>query len=79
MNDEWKRPTTVDEISGDWAPLELGHFVELRLRSIEAIPASDGTFHLVFSRDIMGHVAALSTIYRLLGKLEERVYPLRRM
>ncbi len=36
---------------------EYGHLVELRLGSIEQIPADDGMFDLVFSRDMMGHVA----------------------
>ncbi|MEA2000448.1 MAG: class I SAM-dependent methyltransferase [Actinomycetota bacterium] len=36
---------------------EYGHLVEVRLGAIEQIPAEDGQFDLVFSRDMMGHVA----------------------
>lgn len=38
---------------------EQGHLVELRLGSIEQIPADDGSFQLVFSRDMLGHVEDL--------------------
>lgn len=38
---------------------EYGQMVELRLGSIEQIPAEDGTFRLIFSRDMMGHIADL--------------------
>lgn len=38
---------------------EFGRMVELRLGSIEQIPAEDGTFRLIFSRDMMGHIADL--------------------
>lgn len=41
------------EIVGD---NEYGHMVELRLGSIEQIPAEDDTFRLIFSRDMMGHI-----------------------
>jgi SAM-dependent methyltransferase len=33
--------------------------VDLRLGSIEHIPAEDGTFRLVFSRDMLGHIEDL--------------------
>ncbi len=36
---------------------EYGHLVDLRLGSIEQIPAEDDTFDVVLSRDMMGHVA----------------------
>jgi cyclopropane fatty-acyl-phospholipid synthase-like methyltransferase len=39
---------------------EYGHLVELRLGSIEQIPADDGRFQLVFSRDMLGHVEDLA-------------------
>ncbi len=35
---------------------DVGHLVELRLGSIEAIPAEDDEFDVVLSRDMMGHV-----------------------
>jgi SAM-dependent methyltransferase len=38
---------------------EFGHMVELRRGSIEQIPAEDDAFALIFSRDMMGHVADL--------------------
>jgi cyclopropane fatty-acyl-phospholipid synthase-like methyltransferase len=38
---------------------EYGHMVELRLGSIEAIPAEDGAFGLVLARDMLGHVEHL--------------------
>ena len=44
------------EIVGDHA---YGHMVELRLGSIEEIPASDDSFRLIFSRDMLGHIADL--------------------
>jgi cyclopropane fatty-acyl-phospholipid synthase-like methyltransferase len=37
-----------------------GHMVELRLGSIEQIPADDGAFQLVFSRDMLGHIEDLA-------------------
>lgn len=37
-----------------------GHLVELRPGSIEQIPATDGSFRLVFSRDMLGHVEDLA-------------------
>lgn len=38
-----------------------GHLVDVRPGAIEQIPAPDGEFDLVFSRDMMGHVADLDT------------------
>ena len=38
---------------------DYGHMVELRLGSIEQIPADDEAFRLIFSRDMLGHVADL--------------------
>jgi len=35
---------------------EYGHLVEVRLGSIEQIPAEDAAFDLVFSRDMLSHV-----------------------
>ncbi|MCP4223100.1 MAG: class I SAM-dependent methyltransferase [Actinomycetia bacterium] len=39
---------------------EYGHLVELRLGSIEQIPAEDGSCQLVFARDILGHIEDLA-------------------
>lgn len=39
---------------------DRGHLVELRLGSIERIPADDESFRLVFSRDMLGHVEDLA-------------------
>ncbi|MCP3935878.1 MAG: methyltransferase domain-containing protein [Actinomycetia bacterium] len=39
---------------------ECGHLVELRTGSIEQIPAEDGSFQLVFSRDMLGHIEDLA-------------------
>ncbi len=39
---------------------ECGHLVELRPGSIEQIPAEDGSFQLVFSRDMLGHIEDLA-------------------
>jgi cyclopropane fatty-acyl-phospholipid synthase-like methyltransferase len=38
---------------------ECRHLVELRLGSIEQIPADDGEIQLVFARDMLGHVEDL--------------------
>ena len=38
---------------------EYGHLVEIRLGSIEQIPAEDGDFQLVFARDMLGHIEDL--------------------
>lgn len=38
---------------------EFGHLVELRLGSIEKIPADDGGFDLALARDMLGHVEDL--------------------
>jgi SAM-dependent methyltransferase len=42
---------------------EFGHLVELRLGAIENIPADDGVFALVLSRDMMGHVEDLDRAF----------------
>ncbi len=39
------------------AESEFGHLVDVVLGRIEEIPAADGHFDLVFSRDMLGHVA----------------------
>ncbi len=39
---------------------EFGHLVELRLGSIERIPADDHSFQLVFARDMLGHIEDLT-------------------
>lgn len=44
------------EIVGDH---EYGHMVDLRLGSIEQIPAEDGAFRLIYSRDMLGHIEDL--------------------
>jgi ubiquinone/menaquinone biosynthesis C-methylase UbiE len=36
---------------------QYGHMVDLRIGSIEHIPAGDDEFRLILSRDMMGHVA----------------------
>jgi cyclopropane fatty-acyl-phospholipid synthase-like methyltransferase len=38
---------------------EFGHMVELRIGAIERIPAEDGVFDLVLSRDMLGHIEDL--------------------
>lgn len=50
-------PANIAEGQGLVANHGCGHLVELRLGSIEHIPAPDDTFDLVLSRDMMGHVA----------------------
>ncbi|MDJ0790653.1 MAG: methyltransferase domain-containing protein [Acidimicrobiia bacterium] len=40
----------------DAADHEFGHLVDLQLGTIEDIPADDGAFDLIFSRDMIGHV-----------------------
>ena len=39
---------------------EYGHLVELRMGSIEQIPADDASFRFVFARDMLGHVKDLA-------------------
>lgn len=36
-----------------------GHMVDMRLGAIERIPADDGSFRLVFARDMLGHIEDL--------------------
>ena len=43
---------------------EYRHLVELRLGTIEQIPAEDGGFQLVFSRDMLGHIEDLGLALR---------------
>jgi cyclopropane fatty-acyl-phospholipid synthase-like methyltransferase len=38
---------------------EYGHMVDVKPGSIEQIPAEDNTFRLIFSRDMLGHIADL--------------------
>ena len=49
---------------------EYGHLVDVRIGSIERIPAEDGAFELVLSRDMLGHIAdlapALAECFRVL-------------
>jgi cyclopropane fatty-acyl-phospholipid synthase-like methyltransferase len=49
----------------------FGHLVELRQGAIEQIPADDGTFTFLISRDMMGHIenldVALSECVRVLA------------
>jgi SAM-dependent methyltransferase len=42
---------------------EFGHLVELRLGAIESIPAENGVFDLVLSRDMLGHVEDLDRAF----------------
>lgn len=48
------------EIVGDH---EYGAMVELRLGSIEQIPAEEGAFQLIFSRDMLGHIEDLERAF----------------
>ncbi len=41
------------------AEAEHGHLVELRLGTIEQIPAEAGDFQLIFARDMLGHIEDL--------------------
>jgi SAM-dependent methyltransferase len=47
------------------------HLVELRLGAIEQIPADDGSFQLIFARDMLGHIEdlalALTECHRVLA------------
>jgi SAM-dependent methyltransferase len=45
--------------AGIVADHEFAHLVELRLGSIEHIPAVDGEFTLIYSRDMLGHIEDL--------------------
>lgn len=40
-----------------------GHLVEMRLGVIEQIPAGDGEFSVVFSRDMLGHIEDLELAF----------------
>jgi len=46
----------IDRATRAVAEHEYGYLVEVRLGSIEQIPADDGAFDLVFSRDMLSHV-----------------------
>jgi cyclopropane fatty-acyl-phospholipid synthase-like methyltransferase len=48
---------------------EYGHLVELRLGSIEEIPADDGVFGLVQSRDMLGHIEDLGVALAECGRV----------
>ncbi|NNF63221.1 MAG: class I SAM-dependent methyltransferase [Acidimicrobiia bacterium] len=60
------RVLSVDPVQAniDWgieniAEHEYGHLVEIKLGTINDIPAADDAFDAVFARDMMGHVADL--------------------
>jgi ubiquinone/menaquinone biosynthesis C-methylase UbiE len=55
--------TNVEQATRAIADHEYGHLVEARLGSIEQIPADDGVFDLVFSRDMLVHVADLEQAF----------------
>lgn len=48
---------------------EHGHMVDLRLGSIEQIPAEDDAFQLIFSRDMLGHVENLERALTECGRV----------
>ena len=50
----------VDWAADDIAQHEHGHLVESKLGAINAVPALDGTFDAIFSRDMLGHVEDLA-------------------
>ena len=50
-------PANVADGRKNLADHELGHMVDVVFGGIEAIPAEDDSFDLIFSRDMMGHVA----------------------
>lgn len=54
-------PATANVENGrhNVADHEYGHLVDIRQGSMEQIPCSDGEFALVFSRDMLAHVADL--------------------
>lgn len=54
-------PANIEEGRRAVAKHEYGHMVELMLGAIEDIPIGDGECALVFSRDMMSHVADIDT------------------
>ena len=50
-------PANIADGRKNVAEHEFGHQVDVVLGGIEAIPAEDDSFDLIFSRDMMGHVA----------------------
>ena len=48
---------------------DCGDMVDLRLGSIERIPAEDGAFQLIFSRDMLGHVEDLERAFVECGRV----------
>jgi cyclopropane fatty-acyl-phospholipid synthase-like methyltransferase len=64
-------PVNVQDGEAAVAEHEFGHLVEVVLGTIEQIPADDGAFTFVFSRDMFAHVedadAALSECARVLA------------
>ncbi|NND04600.1 MAG: class I SAM-dependent methyltransferase, partial [Acidimicrobiia bacterium] len=46
----------IDWGSEDIAKHEHGHLVEIKLGTINEIPAADAKFDAIFARDMMGHV-----------------------
>lgn len=52
-------PANIDAGIKAVAEHDHGHLVDVRLGAIEKIPAGDGEFDLVFSRDMMSHIAGL--------------------
>jgi cyclopropane fatty-acyl-phospholipid synthase-like methyltransferase len=64
------RAVSVDPVAANLAEGERlladhdhSHLVELRLGTIETIPAEDGAFDLVLSRDMLGHIEDLDTAF----------------
>ncbi len=52
-------PANIERGSEIVADHEHGHLVDMRLGSIEKIPADDGFFDLILSRDMLGHIENL--------------------
>ncbi len=42
---------------------DCGHLVEIRMGSIEQVPAEAGSFQLIFSRDMLGHIEDLALAF----------------